>query len=484
MLKFAVTLFVGVGLLVATACEKGPESNIGNNLSGPYAVLAGDSGFYVVNSSSTGQYTDGSIAWYELNAEGQPVLKSTLSIPRLGTSADISKDKKFIAVSFLGDDRSIRIYEVASTGQVVERSELKISLPDAGYVESLKFFTPTGAASGQYFFQTLTNRQSANAHVTAYTFLQTTEQLFSLPKDLPGGLSEEYSLAFTTPTYMPNHDLFVAFPQATFDNVLPMKTSVFEVISGQWTPVKKEENRDIDIRSGSVAVVNFQKYLQEKNLRNSLGFFPFATTQSWSQGDKTKPKEDANNSGFEYRKHFQHAMAANAGGCFDNKTDTDSTLPSESVLLALDAPGKAHPHIVLMGGWDDVKTKLSALPDATKENYDYLNKVFFPNISTGLFSGPGSEIHENTRVFEMSVADVGTRCVPVWTRMVVERSIAGSEPVYLQIRGEDSSKPVSQELPRAHLGFAAVGNFAVSASFSYDNIAVTKISTTTLERVK
>lgn len=479
ILVSCVVLFAG--------CRKEISNPLGSKISGAFDLTSPDAtGFYLLNSSFTGEYDDGSLAWYELASDGSFSFKNSLSVPRLGTSVSMSADGKLLATSVLGTEAGVYFYEVQAPGVLKARPDLTYPATLGAPIERVQFFAPSNAPAGTYYVSGVVNPLTTLSKVVVLKVSSQTSKLFTLPNDLPQATAL-VTLAYGAPVYLASQDMFVAFPALGNTSFVPDDSKPADIIAGRWTPVRVDSSgKQVDIRTVSVAAVDFSKVTIAADLKDAVGFFPYANNEKGEIGDRSKEASDAVNSQTRFRSDFQYAMTPATATCFSGKdastqpVDKDAILSVENQLVG-DTMILAQ--VEQISGWSAIAAGLRALPAAADE-YDYTKKVFFPAYTTQLYSSDTKLGINNSRILKIRIAETQEKCIPVWTRMNLEKAITGNEHVYLEMRGASAYEPKQLEIPRADVGFASLGATVVTSSYSGNSLHSFKVTEQGFEEIR
>lgn len=494
------------GLLFATvACltlSCGPKIKrpIEDRVSGPFSLLSipGRTEVLVINSSTSGEYEDGSISLYTAETNGKLSLKSSVSTKRLGVSGAVSADGKMLAVSFAGEDARLRFFQIDSDN-LTEKSNLSIETRSGEVFDQIHFFTPTSGDPSHYYLYGYSN----GGKVIVYRAeSDKSTRLFTLPDDMPGPKPdlEGYSIAVGAPVYVEKDDLFVTFPLDTLDTssrrprVVDQNDekkgllSTYKIGAGEWDPVA---NKSGDIRALSALAIDFEKYLADGNvLRNAAGYFPFIHTDKYLVPVKGVP-EPADDLA-RYRFSFQNSTYVNSAGCLTR--NPSATFAEDSVLISQNATdGSAVGNrgtILQLNGWSAIKTKIGALEAAASDaDYEYRKKVFFQMPELKLYSRANEVLVGASRTTPIQVLEQNSSCQPVWARIEIadSRALSGMEKSTLITQvGDSTQKPIesSNSLMSRGLGNVTVsGSQIFAASYSFDVLQTFKFENNVFSKV-
>lgn len=473
---------------------------IEDGVSGPFTILSipNRSEVLVINSSTSGEYDDGSISLYSAETNGKLSLKSSVSTKRLGLSGAVSEDGKMLAVSFVGDDARLRFFQIEND-KITEKSNLSVETRSGEVFNQIRFFTPTsGSAAHYYLFG-----YSSSGKVLVYRVESDKSlRLFTLPDDMPGSNpeSEGYAIAVGAPVFVEKSNLLVTFPLETIDTssrrpkVLDSKDekkskllSAYQIAVGEWDPIA---NRSGDIRALSALAVDFEKYLADgEALRNAAGYFPFIHTDKYALPAKDvaeNPEDPAR-----YRYAFQNSTYINHTGCLSR--NPSAQFAEDSVLVSQNASDGAPNNrgtIIQLTGWDAIKTKIGTLETISNDvDYDYRKKVFFQMPELKLFSSAQDVLVGASRTTPIQILEQNSTCQPVWARIEIgsDRALSGMEKstIITQI-GDATEKPIesSNGLLSRGLGTVTVsGSQIFAASYSFDVLQTLKFENNSFSAV-
>lgn len=363
-------LILSICSLLACARRK-LAPDIGSDLSYPVSVASVDSShFLLLNSSANGDYENGSIHSYLLNANGSYQLQKVTKIPTHGADLAVSPDGKLVALSFDASksDTKMEFYQwsgAIGSSELSAISNLSLDFSAAGGQQSikrLKFFTPQTASnteldpSSYYFYGVILSYAQSDGSgigIPGRLFVAQLKKDFSSSRILfylSYGLSDPNSLApksdslnayvtsvqylfgFNAPSFYTDgsgHNYILAMPSGSVGgfnsgmNTYPPLPDPFLYLSGQpggntFTACSVPPCIQPDMRAVSLAAVDMNQIIAGDPLNNSTYFVPLAWNKNGipygaptnSGGDGTIPityPENTNN-GDASSFHFQSSF--------------------------------------------------------------------------------------------------------------------------------------------------------------------------------
>lgn len=471
---------IGLSSCLLASCGLVEQPELGDAVSGPFAVAgqAGTRNVFVLNSSFSGEYRNGSLLRFELNEAGTALSKKdAIIVPRLGADLVGSADGSLFAAAFSEGTSRLKFFQASRDGKL---EDLGFEHPTPrGIASQLQFFVPKEAKAGESFLTYVENPGSIESRVVVLKITKAgVRTLLTLPDDLPNGVPEGYGFGYTAPAFSRESSVFVAFPQGA-TGLEPKLPPVFEYLKGAWNTVKKE---NADLRFVSMAVVQLDKILAGKKVSEASAFRPLVYNADVRPAD-VKVKEDTEqNKTVAFRASYSTSMGLDQMGCLEGKSPTDPTLLADAVLVADDSTQD----VIAFQGFDKARAEIDAFASQTelvgKRHRERL--LSQESVSFRVYSRrkdvPGIDTRENHRISRIRVVKRGSDCVPVWIRTESGRASPGNELSRLQATHTRAyNDPLKFEIPTRgsnRFGVLSVGSgestraFVVTASYSRGNI--------------
>jgi hypothetical protein len=474
-MKPLITFVVLLTGLVLVACRLVEEPELGDALSGPFAVAGqpGTRNVYVLNSAFNGQYRNGSLLRFELNEAGTALEKrEPMKVPRLGADLVASPDGSVLAAAFNSGQPRVKFFSTSAAGVV---TDLGFEYPTTnGIASALQFFAPKQAKDGEHFLMFVEDPGAVTSRVVVVKFTQAgAERLFTLPDDLPYGVPEDYKFGFTAPAFVRDQGLFVAFPQGA-TGLEPKLPDPIDYLKNDFTAVKKN---DTDLRIVSMAIVDFDSFLATKNLETSSAFRPLIYDADARAGNTLFPSDSDENASVGYRASYTAAIGLDQTNCLAGTAPTDANRKPDAVFVA----DRTTQDVLVFEGFGKVKTAMAALPAAAGSKHK--NRLLAEgDLGYKLYSRkkdvPDLDVAQDMAISRIRVVKRGADCIPVWLRAERGRNSPGSEVSRLQANHERAhNDPIKVEVPArgsASFGVLSVGPdaraFVFAASYSFGNI--------------
>jgi hypothetical protein len=475
---FLSVMFIA-GLLVSS-CGFVEEPELGDAISGPFAVAGqeGTRNIFVLNSSFSSEFRNGSLLRFELDDKGTVLTKKeATSVPRLGADLVGSADGMLFAAAFNEGTTRLKFFSATKAGALSDLS-FEHATP-RGLASQLQFFTPKEAKAGEYFLTYVENPGAIDSRVVVLKITSAgVKTLMTLPDDLPDGVPDGYSFGYTAPAFSRGESLFVAFPQGA-TGLEPKLPPVFEYLKGEWKTVRKANT---DLRFVSMAVVQFDKVLAGKKVADAVGFRPLVYNADVRSGNVKEAADSEINKTVAFRASYTSAIGLDQSGCLAGGSPTDATLLADAVLVADDSTQD----VIAFQGFQKARAEIDAFATQTaltgKRHKERL--LSQDSLSFRVYSRRKGvsdiDTTENHRIYRMRVVKRGNDCVPVWVRTESGRASPGNELSRLQANHTRAyNDPLKLAIPTRgsnRFGVLSVGSgattraFLVTASYSRGNI--------------
>lgn len=459
-------LLLLVLMMLASACGKATLAPIGTEVSGPFGMATAKNNLYVLNSSFSAEYEQGSILRFAIGTDGSLSKKQALVVPRMGSDMAASPDGNILAVSYSGADYGLRFYDISDPENIKERS-ISVVPPVGLSMRQLHFFKPEFAdAEPGYYLSATINAGTANsrvfvAHISAN--LGKAKVLLVLPDDLAEGKTVVDMPGYGATAYLNSQNLLLAFPRpgGYSDRVSFLPAPLDELF-------KVEE---ADLRRVSVLMVDLPKFLVTKDIKKSSVYVPVAMDKEGNTSKVTdKPSTE-----FSFINSYEVASAVGSTGCYAGKAA--QSLDADSILVATE---RYNGEFLKFTNWAAQKT--SATAKLNSESVAWKDRVVENILNIGFYSrtlgAPGLD-GINSNFSEVFTLDTGTQCVPVWTRTEMRRRTVGNEVVRVQANeGRGVSDPLNfgevEGLKPASQTHAIWGEFIFVASYSFGSVQTLK----------
>lgn len=453
------------------ACSLSDVKQIGDAVSGPVASIQRKSpeGFYVLNSSASSEYANGSIQFYERSST-QTALKASVSVDRLGTTLALSLDQKVMAASYSGETRKVVFYEMNSAFEPDISKSVEIDLTDFGTISQLHFFSPSAAKTNEYFIHALSGVGTGSAKVVVLKLQLETRQIekvLSIPDDIPLK-SKSAAFAYSVPFYHAETDLLVMLPQLVRNGRIPKREDIPSILAKpeQWAGIE-------DLRSISLLAIDMSEFLTKKQLQNAVIYHPVIYIN-----DKEKSKD------VDYQASYYKSIAVNQNKCFDASgiSQSEDLQKQDALLVEFLNSGSVSGDVIRLRDLSALKTKMSSVIKETTDTTDYRKRIVTNILSFTKFSDAeqASELAGiESLVTDIKIAQVGTQCRPFWMRVEsLDRIVDGKERSFFQLHGGSPSHEIFtfSDLSRSSMIFALNNNLMNTFSFSENSNNSVKLS--------
>jgi len=306
---------------------------IGDATAYPGAIVPIDGqSFLLLNTNANGNYSEGSIQRYVLDTNQIPALQESFVVPSHGTEIALSPDNQVLALTFDGstDPTYVMFYDYSDISNPVALPNLTLPIFGAGGRQSIKtvsFFTPNGIGTDFYYlYGVILNQAQDDGSSTAIpsrTFVAKIAKDFSSSSIMfylsggvgdPGSLAiksdslystvapdvTQYMFGYEAPSFDANRNLFYAFPTGPMNGFNNGSSAIFPPLplvnnnNGGDTPFpyfSGAEGANIitcnlqpciqsDMRTVSLAVVDFNELLSGTPFNNSTYFVPLAWNEN------------------------------------------------------------------------------------------------------------------------------------------------------------------------------------------------------------
>jgi hypothetical protein len=459
-----------------SACKGSTAKTVGDNLAGAYSMvtLPSKQSVFVLNSSFSPEYEDGSLLRFEINKEGVLTKKEATVLPRLGTIMAVTADEKYIAVGFSGKKSFVRFFNVENPASPVEVAE--VIFEDASTqgitFQDLTFFTRPGNP-GEYFLAgsiEFTARLAPKVFVLKFNG-STAVRHFTLPDDLPNNPTA-YRLGYTSPLYLKETDQFVAFPRSPSGKIPTLRPEIPTKL------LKEKKLESGDIRTVSLIAFPFEKFASAADIK----FVPLV----WNNDLKVESAAAEDSTEFRsafYRTSLNLAKAVNSQGCYDRNTlpQVPNALAKDAVL-AVDG-SELRSEVLKFSGWEALNTAASvpvALPAYSLEtpNGELVAHVVWDNPLTREFYSRTQDVEElsgnRTEIQKIDILEAEGACVPVWNRYEKREKNSGSEVSRVQTgHGREAGNPLTLVNPiKGAVASTVFGDLMVTVSYSAGEFSV------------
>lgn len=439
--------FARAGILIAlclfVACGQEKKIPANSAISGPFdvAALPLGSGFMIVNSATTGEYSEGSIVEVAVSDDGTWSHQVTTRTDRLGTSVAVNSNGTLVAVGYGGERSRIALFSRENNGQQSFLGEWPLG--ERGIVSQLRFVT----VGTDTFLHGVWGARSRTAKVLLWNVIdmagkKSLNPLLVLPEDF--GI--EFP-AFSAISILEDSGLAVAFPVvATGSNGLP---DVFDFLRGVG---------EVDTPWGVTAVV-FRLSDLVANQRSRFILTPIVFDISGYSGDGSLA--DWGVGRVAYGRAMLESFHPTGGKCTADYSDTLVTIDSSEGM------------IWEMSGWsrfltDDFSSAFTAI-----NIKDHVQPhVVSARIHHRMLETVGVDlVPRNARVLSLTAGENNTTCRPAWIRYEDRSNQSGNARTWLEWRDSSEWNSASLELPRGSGVIRGVGSGQlVGVSYSYDSI--------------